>query len=147
MPATAKLLSLVPITVRAGKIFRGTKYLVPTNFNCSYNYAAYCVAEGVADWNAERFERQLIEDIKADIKTQRALMRCGSFAELHDVCDANCLGDLCDDEHPIWKICPGIDNPPPGVDGTAGRFVNGRDVVENAMNAVDAWIKAGHPND
>lgn len=144
---SAKLLSLVPITVHAGKTFRGTYCCVATEFDCSFRYAEHCVKEGIARWNEVRFERQLIEDIKADIRAEKKLMRQRSFGELHDVCDANCLGDLCDDDHPIWKICPGIDNPPAGVDGTAGRFVNGRDVVENAMDAVDAWIKAGHPND
>lgn len=135
-----KLLKLVPITVKAGQTFRGTLCLTPTEFDCSFNYADYCVKEGVAEWNAQRFLALMIEDIKADVRAERKLMRCKSFSELHDVCDANCLGDLCDDDHPIWKVHP---NHPEGC----GRFVNDVDVTALAQDAVDAWIKAGHPND
>lgn len=136
----AKLLSVVPITVRAGKTFRGTTCLVPTNFDCSFNFAKHYVDQGVADWNAPRFLEMLIADIKADIRAERKLMRRKSFRELHDVCDANCLGDLCDDDHPIWKIHP--DHPE-----AQGRFVNDMDVTVMAQDAVDVWIKAGHPKD
>lgn len=45
----------------------------------------------------------IAKDIIRDIQGDRELLKCRTFSQLHDLCDANCLGGLCEDSHRIWQ--------------------------------------------
>jgi hypothetical protein len=64
----------------------------------------------------------------AEITADPTLRVCRSLDDLDDVCDTNCLGGLCEDDHPIWG--------PDYYDSESGmndRFVRIRDGVSEAI--------------
>ena len=77
----------------------------------------------------EAFAQAIAEDIKGDIRCMVELMACASFGDLYEVCDANELGGLCEEDHPVWDLDLEED--------TAA-------VVDRAQDIVDEWIKGGH---
>jgi DNA-binding transcriptional ArsR family regulator len=85
---------------------------------------------------------ELTEAIKQEVLQ---LMRAGAipvsvrtFSELHDHCDANCLGGLCKNEvfDAIWRSFAPIDTPTGMPDG----MVN---LINGAQDAVNAWLASG----
>lgn len=151
-------MDMLPVTILPGKTFQGVTYFEATNFDVSSSYAFAVVARGDAEWNGKRFAKLIAEDIKRDIRASSRLMACRSFSDLHDICDANCLGGLCDEDerckmieraglekhhddcdcHPVWRIDPGTE------ERCGGSAVGGIDVVAEAQELVDQWIKRGH---
>lgn len=58
-----------------------------------------------AEWvkQISDIEAWTVKTIIHEIEADPTLRLCSSFGSLHDYCDANCLGGLCDEEeHPIW---------------------------------------------
>lgn len=85
---------------------------------------------------------ELTEAIKQEVLQ---LMRAGAipasartFSELHDHCDANCLGGLCKNEmfDAIWTSFAPLGTPSGMPDG----MVN---LINSAQAAVDAWLASG----
>lgn len=85
---------------------------------------------------------ELTEAIKQEVLQ---LMRAGTipvtvrtFSELHDHCDANCLGGLCKDEvfNAIWTSFGALNDPAGMPDG----MVN---LINTAQDAVNAWLASG----
>lgn len=61
-----------------------------------------------------------------------------SFVQLHDYCDANCLGGLGDDE--VFDV---LIHHFGGRDEHDGLPKGMQDILDAAMNAIDAWLAAG----
>ena len=54
---------------------------------------------GVRD--AEAALRQAVAAIKREVLSDPELRSCRTFSELHDFCDANCLGGFCHEAFPF----------------------------------------------
>ena len=80
----------------------------------------------------------------AEIKADPELRVCRSLDELDAVCDTNCLGGMCEDEHPIW----GADYHDDESGDMNDRFVFIRDGVSEAIiRYLDAVVLLGEPAD
>ena len=64
-----------------------------------------------------------IQSSKDEILEDAELSRCTSFAELHDFCDANVLGDI--------------------EERTCASREEMIDFANEGMNAIDLWLKTG----
>lgn len=85
---------------------------------------------------------QLVEAMKRDI---RGLIEAGrvpadidSFSRLHDYCDANCLGGLCD-EATLASMVKKFGGHGPGNELPQGMI----DLINAAQDSVNGWLAHG----
>lgn len=87
-------------------------------------------SEEPADMLAALYAVEIAADIVANAFTADgigALILCKTFSELHDFCDANCLGGCCEDGS-WWSQFVGADD---------------IDILSAAQDAVDGWLRQG----
>ena len=83
---------------------------------------------------------QLAESIKAEVIALRDTCRipatCSSFSELHDYCDANCLGDS-------EQLFEAIVTESATDKEHDAKLAQVWEIADPAMDIVDAWLKNG----
>lgn len=90
----------------------------------------------------EQLIAQIKEEILADIRTGRQPVSVASFFELHDRVDANCYGELCDDE-----VADEMIEHFGGRDEHEGMPQGMLDHINMAHDAVSAWLARGGHHD
>lgn len=75
-------------------------------------------------WSLEALVARMKEQITADIEAGVVPADVADFAALHDHVDANCYGDLCDDDCPLISEA-------------------GMAIINHAQAEVDRWLKGG----
>lgn len=88
--------------------------------------------------NLEVTVERMKREVKEDVAAGRVPADVGSFSELHDHVDANEYGGFCEDElADAWIEHFGGRDADEGMPDAFIAFMN------DAQNAVDAWIKEG----
>ena len=93
---------------------------LPTFFSEDHSQRNYLFYEDVISSHSEEMI-EYIDSIKSEILRDAQLSLCTSFAELHDFCDANVLGDIEEREF-----------------ATSEEMF---DFANEGMNAIDLWLK------
>lgn len=75
--------------------------------------------------NREELIAKTAQDIKDAVLEDEDLIACTSFSQLHDHCDANCLGGCCDDDHPLNDL----------------KWDEMVEVLNEVQSRVDAWLR------
>jgi hypothetical protein len=86
----------------------------------------------------EELVKAIKEDVRELIKVGQIPRDVATFSELHDHCDANCLGGLCLDAtfDALWAhhaTDPSQEGMPQGM----------LDVINQAQSAVNDWLASG----
>lgn len=84
-----------------------------------------------------RMKREILKDM-LDQPKLLSFERVRTFADLHDVVDANCYGGFCDDDTAelIIAACGGRDK----FDDLPDAYV---ELMNRAQDAIDKWLRSG----
>ncbi len=85
---------------------------------------------------SEHTAETLAQTIIEEIKTRPDLMACKSFSELHDHCDANCLGD----QEAVWDHHVGTGEM--SNEEHSERMERFSNIADPAQTIVDEWLAA-----
>lgn len=78
-------------------------------------------------------KQEILDDIESGIHAHDV----DNFSALHDHCDANCYGGLCDDKE-MDRLFPGYFESEREADALC-------EVANRVQSALDAWLEAGRP--
>lgn len=87
---------------------------------------------------AEQLAEAMKRDIQGQIEAGRVPADIDSFSRLHDHCDANCLGGLCD-EAILASLVKKFGGYGPENELPQGMI----DLINEAQNSVDGWLAHG----
>ena len=79
--------------------------------------------------------RDIVELVRSGVVPRT----CASFTELHDYCDANCLGEVCEDE--VWDgLVKHFGGRDPHDEGIPQEMM---DLLNQTQSTLDLWIRSG----